>query len=389
MPKLWHTMARNKYRKIQAGDMELYIGLMSGTSVDGIDAVLVDFTLSSAMIVATHYYPYPQALRKKIHDLCIPGDNEIERLGELDVILGKEFAKAVNTLLKNHGIESHCIKAIGSHGQTIRHYPKREHCFTLQIGDPNIIASETGITTIADFRRKDMAHGGQGAPLVPAFHQKIFSSPEVNRVIVNIGGIANITLLPKDSSESIIGFDTGPGNTLLDAWIQLHQKELHDKNGEWSAQGKVQPALLKQMLEDAYFQLSPPKSTGKEYFNLAWLQNHLHTFKKEISSVDVQTTLVELTAQSIIDAIKNYFSCGEILICGGGAHNTFLISRLCELALPFNVSSTQKHAIHPDWVEATAFAWLAKQTINQQTGNLPSVTGAKKAAILGGLYYGN
>lgn len=364
----------------------LYLGLMSGTSADGIDAAVVDFSQTQPRLIATHYDPYSPTLRKKILDLCESGENEIERLAELDVLLGKQFAHAANTLLKNQAISFKDIKAIGSHGQTIRHYPHRQ--FTLQIGDPNIIAAETGITTIADFRRKDLAYGGQGAPLVPAFHQTIFLSEKINRVIVNIGGIANITLLACNVREAIIGFDTGPGNTLLDAWIQFHLKQPHDKDGAWATQGTVQPDLLERLLADHYFQLAPPKSTGREYFNLLWLQKQLDELGVKISPADVQATLAELTARTILMSIRKYrFDC-EILVCGGGVHNHFLMQRLQQLAEPqFTVTSTDKYGVDPDWVEAMAFAWLARQTMQKKTGNLPSVTGAKQAVVLGGVYY--
>lgn len=367
---------------------ELYIGLMSGTSMDGIDAALVDFSHAQPKLIATHYTPFPEPLRKKIHALCLDGDDEIVRLGELDVILGKEFANAVNAILKQQSLPPSMIKAIGSHGQTIRHMPEQPYRFTMQIGDPNIIAAETGITTIADFRRKDIALGGQGAPLVPAFHHHVFSSNTINRAIVNIGGIANVTILLKEKMGQIIGFDTGPGNMLMDAWIHTHQNESHDKDGMWSAEGVVQKDLLKQFMADDFFRLPPPKSTGRELFNLSWLNNHLQIHGNTISAVDVQATLVELTATSIIHAVHKYMPDGEILVCGGGAHNAHLMARLQALATPnMVVATTEKCGIHPDWVEAIAFAWLANQTLNRKAGNLPSVTGAKKPTILGGVYY--
>lgn len=355
---------------------ELYIGLMSGTSADGIDAALVDFSQPHPQLIATHYNPYPRELRQLILELCHPGTNEINRLGELDIALGKAFAHTANTLLENQKISSTQIKAIGSHGQTIRHHPHLK--FTLQIGDPNVIAAETGITTIADFRRRDLAHGGQGAPLVPAFHQEIFASKE-SRAIVNIGGIANITVL----TDSVLGFDTGPGNNLLDAWAETHLQKTYDENGTWAAQGKVNIELLNQLLADPYFKLAPPKSTGREYFNLNWLKKFL---TPSISAVDVQATLAELTAINITDAVKKHLNTGEIFICGGGAHNAFLLSRIKELAKPLTAHSTSQLGIDPDWVEAIAFAWLAKQTLNKKPGNLTAVTGAKKPAILGGIY---
>ncbi|MFI4955348.1 MAG: anhydro-N-acetylmuramic acid kinase [Gammaproteobacteria bacterium] len=356
---------------------ELYIGLMSGTSVDGIDAALVDFGSEHPKLIASHFSPYSPSLRQTILNLCQPGIDEINRLGDVDVVLGKEFGRTVNNLLKKSGVNPSDIHAIGSHGQTIRHHPARR--FTLQIADPNIIAVETGITTIADFRRRDMALGGQGAPLVPAFHQSIFFEKNKSRVIVNIGGIANVTFLP--ANESVIGFDTGPGNTLLDAWTEIHLQQPCDKNGDWAAQGKIHTDLLKKLLSDIYFELSPPKSTGREYFNLEWLRKYL---PEKIQAIDVQATLVELTARTIIQSIP--FVADELLICGGGAHNSFLMSRIIENAKNMPVSTTEKFGIHPDWVEAMAFAWLAKQTLNKKPGNLPLVTGARKATILGAIY---
>jgi anhydro-N-acetylmuramic acid kinase len=366
---------------------EFYIGLMSGTSADGIDAALVDFAQTPPSIIATHYQAYPQTLRDQIHAISQPGVNEIQRLGELDILLGKAFADAVNQLLKKQSLSAGAIKAIGSHGQTIRHSPNHTSRFTLQIGDPNTITAETGITTVADFRRKDIALGGQGAPLVPAFHQFILASSTVDRAVVNIGGIANVTLL-QPNTEHVIGFDTGPGNTLLDAWISHHQQKTHDTNGDWGKQGKIQTDLLNTLLSDMYFKLPPPKSTGREYFHLNWLRNHLESIKRPITAEDVQATLTELTAQSILQAIQQQMPRGEILICGGGARNQYLMERIQTLAqTSFSVNTTQKYGIDPDWVEAVAFAWLAKQTLNHQPGNLPSVTGAKQAAVLGGVYY--
>lgn len=362
---------------------DLYIGLMSGTSIDGIDAALVDFAQGKPSLISCHYHPYPKALRKSIMSLCENGDNEIERLGEHDVLLGQLFSGTVKSLLKKANVLPQHIRAIGSHGQTIRHHPKNK--FTLQIGDPNIIAAETNITTVSDFRRKDIAHGGQGAPLVPAFHQYAFCSYDHHRAIVNIGGIANITILNKNKNEFILGFDTGPGNTLIDAWIERHQNIKYDEAGKWSASGKIHDALLKHLLDDSYFKTLPPKSTGREYFNLKWLdamlQHHL-----PIPPNDVQRTLVELTARSIINAIDPAVT--EIFICGGGAHNDYLMTRLQQLVQPgISVSTTESLDFHPDWIEAMAFAWLARQTLLQLPGNIPSVTGAKQAVILGGVYF--
>ncbi len=367
---------------------DLYIGLMSGTSADGIDAALVDFSNDQTKLLTTSYMPYSADLRNKILALCQQGENEIKRLGELDILLGNAFADAVNGLLTQNSLSSSAIKAIGSHGQTIRHYPRDHHPFTLQIGDPNTIAAKTNITTIADFRGKDIALGGQGAPLVPAFHQYLFASTQTDRAIVNIGGIANITLLSAKNPELVIGFDTGPGNVLMDAWIFMQQKKLHDENGNWAQSGTSQQTLLNNMLDDTYFKLATPKSTGREYFNLSWLQNYLANMNEQIATEDVQATLADLTAQSILNDVKKYFTQGELFICGGGANNQYLMQRLQLFAESnFHVYSTEQQGIHPDWVEAIAFAWLAKQTLNRKPSNLPSVTGAKMASILGGIYY--
>lgn len=367
--------------------MELYIGLMSGTSADGIDAAVVDFSKGQTRIIGTHYTPYSDDLRKRILALCQHGENEIQRLGELDNLLGHASAQAVNNLLAQEKLSATAICAIGSHGQTIRHHPEHAQPFTLQITDPNTIATLTGITTVADFRRKDVACGGQGAPLVPAFHQAIFATKEINRAVVNIGGIANVTLLSTETDKPTYGYDTGPGNTLLDGWIGKHQSLRHDEDGAWAKQGKAHPELLQSLLADHYFALPAPKSTGREHFNLRWLDQHLQHFPS-ISPVDVQATLTELTAESICAAIRLHFQHGEIVVCGGGVQNTFLMERLQALAKPnFIVHSTSKFGMDPAWIEAAAFAWLARETMNKRPGNLPTVTGAKRAAILGGIYF--
>lgn len=378
----------NSESKIVVIMRELYIGLMSGTSLDGIDVVLMAFDDTQTKLLATHYVPYETSLREQIFSLCQPGFHELERLGELDVWLAKEFANAINALLMKEKLLPSQIKAIGSHGQTIRHYPNNTHPFTLQIADPNTIATLTGITTIADFRRKDIASGGQGAPLVPAFHQYLLQKyDDVDRAVVNIGGIANVTLLTKQKS-AVIGFDTGPGNLLMDAWVSLYQQKRQDIDGNWAASGKICDSLLKNFLDDPYFALSSPKSTGREYFNLQWLKKFQAV--KEIAPEDVQATLAELTVQSIVQSIEAFIPAGEIVVCGGGANNGYLMKRLQQIsANSFAVTTTEKYGIHPDWVEASAFAWLAYQTMHHQTGNLPFVTGAKKAVILGGIYHPN
>lgn len=363
---------------------KLFIGLMSGTSLDGIDAAIVDFSHTKPQLLGHNCYELSSELRQTILELRQPGFNEINRVAELDNQLGNEFANAVNLLLQKENINKSHIVAIGSHGQTIRHQPHAPYPFTLQIGDPNIIAAKTGITTVADFRRKDIALGGQGAPLVPAFHAALFATTEINRIIVNIGGIANATLLPKDGFKPVLGFDTGPGNTLLDTWALQHLQQPYDKNGDWATTGKIDEEWLSLLLKDPFFKLPPPKSTGQEFFNLTWLKN---TMPPTISPTDVQTTLVDLTARSILEAINHHFDKGEILICGGGIHNHYLTSRIRTLAKHYTVDSTEKFGIPPDWMEAMAFAWLAKQTLEKNSGNIPSVTGALQASVLGGVYY--
>ncbi len=367
---------------------QLYIGLMSGTSADGIDAALVDMQTSPPQLIATHNLAFSRELRTRIHAISLPGHDEIDRMGELDVELGRYFARSVIDLQEKAGIAPDQITAIGSHGQTIRHRPPgtRANCFTLQIGDPNLIAELTGITTVADFRRRDMAAGGQGAPLVPAFHRALFYSPHQDKVIVNIGGMANITWLP--ANGNVCGFDTGPGNVLMDSWISEHQGFSYDKQGTWAASGAVIQELLASMLSDPFFKQSFPKSTGREQFNRQWLDQHLQHLPSTPATQDVQATLLELTARSIAESIDLLSqTTKEVLVCGGGAFNTRLLERLTDLLPNCAVSTTASQGIDPQWIEAMAFAWLAQQTINRKTGNLCAVTGAKREVILGGIYY--
>lgn len=354
--------------------------------MDAIDAVLVNFEAGTPRLLAHHSLALDDTLRADLTKLQQPGNDELNRTARLDIQMARLFADSVMALLKEAGCQADEIIAIGSHGQTIRHIPDGDFPTSFQIGDPNLIAELTGITTVADFRRRDMAAGGQGAPLVPAFHNQVFRSDGVNRIIINIGGIANITVLPANTVDSVIGFDTGPGNGLMDIWIHKHHGKNFDHKGEWAAKGEVIPALLAGMLEDPYFALPAPKSTGKEYFHLDWLERHAN---KKMSGEDVQATLCELTAASISNAIKQVAPVtNEIYICGGGVHNPSLMERLTELVKPATVSSTDKLGVSPDWVEAICFAWLAKQTLHQQPSNLPSVTGAKHAVVLGGIFWG-
>ena len=366
---------------------QLYIGLMSGTSADGIDAVLVDMQ-TTPKLLATHTLPFTDQLRQQIHTISLPGTNEIDRMGALDIELGKYFAECSIALITKAGITANDVIAIGSHGQTIRHRPpgSQEGCFTLQIGDPNTIAELTSITTVADFRRRDMAAGGQGAPLVPAFHRAIFYLQDKDRVIVNIGGMANITWLP--ATGDACGFDTGPGNVLMDLWAHEHQGKCFDADGHWAASGHVIPELLGLFLHDPFFTKPPPKSTGRESFNRTWLDNHLQMLKHKYATCDVQASLLELTAVSISDSIKRLSTASkEIFICGGGAFNKRLIHRLSELLSGCDLATTAKANIDPQWIEAMAFAWLAQQTINHRPGNLCAATGAKREVILGGVYF--
>lgn len=367
--------------------MDKFIGLISGTSMDAIDAVLVSFEAATPRLLAHHSLPLSHEIRTELTALQQPGHDELNRTARLDIEMGRLFAQSTSELLELSGCQPREIIAIGSHGQTIRHLPNGEYRTSFQIGDPNLIAELTGITTVADFRRRDMAAGGQGAPLVPAFHNQVFRSDTLNRVIVNIGGIANITVLPADRDEPVIGFDTGPGNGLMDAWIGRHQGRNHDHRGEWAARGRVLPELLDRMLTDPYFSLAAPKSTGKEYFHLDWLQKYL---AKKMAAEDVQATLCELTATTITNAIRHVGpGTEEIYVCGGGVYNQHLMQRLVELLKPAKTASTDELGLAPDWVEAICFAWLAKQTLHRHPANLPSVTGARHDVVLGGIFWGN
>ena len=381
-------MHQHRPKTMTVQSRELYIGLMSGTSIDGIDAALVDFSEKQPKLINTYQHSYSEELRERIAKLCLPGNHEIDTLGQLDIELGKLFAGTVNALIANtKDIQATDILAIGSHGQTIRHRPEFEYPFTLQITDPNTIAELTGITTIADFRRKDMAAGGQGAPLAPAFHHDQFTSDEVDRCVINIGGIANITWLPKVSAPC--GFDTGPGNTLMDAWIQEIKQIPYDHQGEWARSGEINDALLSKLKQHKYFNQTPPKSTGREVFSKHWLFEELNTLAKKPSNEAIQASLCELTATSIAEEViklSQQTAC-EVYICGGGAHNTYLMERLKKHLPICHIDTTHALGVAPDWVEAMAFAWLAKMTRNHKPGNLPEMTGASRATILGGIYY--
>lgn len=390
-----------------------YIGLICGTSLDGIDAVLVEIPYdderdcidekSNIKLVRSHFVTFEDKFVSRMKNLSLgtyeEGEDPIFQLGTLDREVGHLFAQAANQLLaKSPEIGPDRVKAIGSHGITIRHCPSEvgpTRSFTLQIGDPNTIAVGTGINVVGDLRRKDLALGGQGAPLVPALHQAIFSHPQIARCIVNIGGISNVTILRP--GQSTLGFDTGPGNTLLDAWCHEKTGMAFDRNGDWARSGQLNMALLKHLKDESYFELTPPKSTGKELFNPTWLKAKLQSFSNPgngspLSDEDIQCTLAHLTVSTISEALLEKQGqdkldvVQEVYVCGGGASNGFLMELLDIALVPLIVRTTNHLGVHSDFVEAMAFAWLAHAFHRDRAGNLPEVTGAKSKAILGGLY---
>ncbi|HHJ18171.1 MAG TPA: anhydro-N-acetylmuramic acid kinase [Gammaproteobacteria bacterium] len=360
---------------------------MSGTSVDGIDAALVDLSGTQPQLTCAHTYPWSADLRERILTvLTNPDTVSLQELGGLDAQLGEAFANAALELIAEAELQPGQVTAIGNHGQTLFHAPDATPAFSLQAGDANRIAELTGITTVADFRRRDIAAGGQGAPLVPAFHRALFHDPDIPRAVLNIGGMANLTLLPTDA-DAVTGFDTGPGNVLLDAWHHKHRQGDYDSNGDWARSGELNPPLLEQLLAHPYFSQPPPKSTGRELFCLRWLEQQLQTGHQHLPAADIQRTLLELTARSISLSLQQAtYDIKQLLVCGGGVHNGFLMQRLQSLLPDCDVESTETYGLHPDWVEAVAFAWLAKQTLAGKPGNLPAVTGASRAVVLGAIY---
>ena len=347
---------------------------MSGTSLDGIDAVLFDF--SRNRLVGKHYLPYDDELRQAILDLHTPSSGELHRAQLIANRLAGLYADAILSLLAAIGHAPERIAAIGCHGQTIRHCP--EQGYTLQIGNAALLAELTKIAVVSDFRSRDIAAGGQGAPLVPAFHDRIMRDPEQYRVIVNIGGISNLTDLKP--GRSTFGYDCGPGNLLMDAWCKLHKREPYDAGGAWAATGRVIPALLSKMLSEKYFSLPPPKSCGRDLFNMSWLNGLLDGGE---SPEDVQATLLELTCRAIADQIED--RCA-IYLCGGGAKNLTLKKRLAKLLPDSTVQTTNELGVDSDYLEAIAFAWLAQQNLTGKPANLPEVTGARHPCILGAIY---
>lgn len=360
---------------------------MSGTSADAIDAVLLALGDKAPQVIGHSSLPLDRGLQDRIALLCTPGGDSLDLLGDVDLQLGEHFAEATLALLKQCNISPEQITAIGSHGQTVRHRPPTleiSQGFTLQIGDPNIIATRTGITTVADFRRKDMALGGQGAPLVPGFHAQVFGSNRENRVVLNLGGIGNITWLPMQGD--ILGFDTGPANTLLDFWCQRHTGKAFDQQGEWAASGNPSEVLLNSLLQHPYLQSPIPKSTGREEFSPEWLQGILADFS-QLSSEDIQATLAKFTVQCVVKGLSLLPDTPDrVFVCGGGVYNHYLMQLLSD-SLSVPVATTEEIGMHPQLVEGATFAWLARQTLNQATGNLPSVTGAGREAVLGGIYF--
>lgn len=371
--------------------LERYIGVMSGTSMDAIDAVLIDYDLDNDLLrtIALESLSISTTLRATLKKLGSLKQITLQQLGEADVLLAQLFAQTANALLQKLELAPADIIAIGSHGQTIQHIPNGTYPFSMQIGNPSLIAELTQITTVADFRMADIAAGGQGAPLVPAFHLAAFSAPDKFRAIVNIGGIANITAL-HPTKGCLYGFDTGPGNTLLDLWTSTQIGLPYDAEGQWARSGEVHAPLLNQMLRDPYLQAPPPKSTGLEYFNADWLELQLKHFPA-LPPADIQATLTEFTAQSIVSSIgalhsENSDQMLEVYLCGGGARNDWLFERIKTLLPEVPVGITNDLGIDIQMVEAAAFAWLAAQTMHSRGGNCPSATGARKVKILGGIY---
>ncbi len=373
---------------MSARSRRLFLGLISGTSMDGIDAALVELGEQHCTVLAAQTTAYPADLSNALLAASRqPARCGVDELCALDHRVGECFRDAAINLLEASGTSPASVAAIGSHGQTLRHQPRLPQPFTLQLGDPNIIAAGTGIATVADFRRRDLALGGEGAPLTPAFHHWLFGDAARHRVILNIGGFANVTVLPA-SSEVVSGFDTGPGNSLMDSWCRRCLGRPYDDAGRWAAGGRVSEALLARMLSDRYFDEPPPKSTGFEYFDDAWLDRQLGQAPRP-DDADVQATLTELTARSIAAAIGRHAPLtDEVLVCGGGVHNGYLLERLQAALAPTTLASTTDHGMDPAWIEAAAFAWLAARRLDGRPGNLPSVTGARDPAILGAIYAG-
>ena len=362
---------------------------MSGTSVDGVDAVVASIDGNDINLVSSYEHPIPDGLRQRILAICTGEQTTLKEVGLIDHKLGKLYATAVNELLKRAQLTPERITAIGNHGQTVFHQPAGDTPFTMQLGDANLVAALTAIDTVADFRRIDMALGGQGAPLVPAFHEYLFAPRDSSTVVLNIGGIANITVIPV--TGHVTGFDTGPGNILMDAWCEAHTGERYDNNAQWASQGELNGVLLDRLMSDPYLNIPPPKSTGRERYNPKWLAGQLESQQLStltLSPQDVQRTLCEFTACSIaqqVQAFRQGDDC-EVLLCGGGANNP-LLTELIQMHLPdWRVLPSSTRGVPGDYMEAMAFAWLARQRVHNQPSNLPAVTGATRRASLGVFY---
>lgn len=367
-----------------AADSELFVGLISGTSMDAVDAALARFDDNSVRLLATHSHPIPDALKSELHTLTRDPTTTLDALGTLDHRLGCLFGEAAMTLLSRADIAPARIRAIGSHGQTVRHRPDSSAPFTLQLADPTRIVEATGIVTVADFRRGDMAAGGQGAPLVPPFHTWLLKAHAGRHTVLNLGGIANLSLI--ENGELHGGFDTGPASTLLDAWVRRHLDRAFDESGGWAAGGSVHTVLLERLLTEPYLQSTPPKSTGFELFNLDWLDEHLAQLPA-IAPRDVMSTLAQFSAESIGQALERHWpACTHGWICGGGERNADLLKRLARRTPDTHWASTEALGMPPAWMEAAAFAWLARARIRGLPGNAPRVTGARHEVVLGGVY---
>lgn len=367
--------------------MALFVGVMSGTSMDAMDVVLVDFDTPSPRLHASLSRAFDPTLKERLHTVAAGAPVTATMLATLEVELGRLTAETIVELLNIHGLDSTQVTAIGCHGQTVAHAPDQAAPATLQLLDAATVTEYTGITTVHDFRSRDMAAGGQGAPLAPAFHDAMLRAPDESRTILNLGGIANLTVLPAAPEAPVFGFDTGPANCLMDGWIRLHKGLSYDEGGAWAASGTADDSLLANLLSDPYFEHAPPKSTGTQHFSAEWLRSRLRAHDRQHSAHDIQATLARLTTQSIVNALRLYApDTSRLLVCGGGVNNTLLLDQLRD-ALQFPVESTDAYGIDPKWLEAMAFAWLAMRTLDGLPGNLPSVTGAAGPRILGAVHF--
>lgn len=362
---------------------ELIIGMQSGTSRDGVDAVLVSFREGSMDILHAICTPYPPAIKQTLDQLLETGKPPSEKLaGLLDESLARFFARVAQNLVRETGMEMHDIRAIGSNGQNVWHQPRGDKPFTMQLGKGELIARNTSSIAVTNFRNADVKAGGEGAPLAPLLHRHLFRSETENRAVLNLGGIANITILPR--GDDITGFDCGPGNCLTDAWTRRHLHKDYDHSGLWASKGKADPGLLEYLLNDPYFNEPAPKSTGLEYFNMKWLEEGLAG--SNLSAGTVQTTLVELSALSIADSLREFPATDRLLVCGGGAHNAFLMRRIAAALPDVIVEPTTRHGADPDWVEGLLFAWLARQRLKGQVQDTTAITGATHPVLLGDIH---